>query len=74
MNITEKLYFSLERIVSYYDALQRTGRIPTMDDQAKATHENTMFGEARKVLEECKKISVTTETGIEVRYVSENQG
>ncbi len=50
MKMEEKLYGSLERIVSYYD--KRDFRCPTMDDQAKGKHENTMFGEARKVLKE----------------------
>jgi len=48
----KKLYEALDRLVSYYDALDRGYRGPSMDDQAKSKHENTMFGEARKVLKE----------------------
>lgn len=46
----QKLYEALERIVSYYD--KRDYRFPTIDEQAKAQHENTMFGEARKAIKE----------------------
>lgn len=49
-----RLYESLERIVSYYDALDRGYRGSSIDDQAKAKNENTMFGEARNVLKEIK--------------------
>ena len=52
--LATKLHNSLERIVSYYD--KRDFRFPTMDEQAKARHENTMFGEARKMIEEYKQI------------------
>ena len=48
----EKLYQALKRIVSYYDDPRRDSRFPSMGDQAKAKHENTMFGEARKLIEE----------------------
>ena len=51
----KKLYDALERIVSYYDALERGYSGPSIDEQAKGKHENTMFGEARKVLKEFKK-------------------
>ena len=55
-----KLYNSLERIVSYYDVTERGYRAMSMDDQAKAKHENTMFGEARKVLKEIKELRIVT--------------
>lgn len=45
----------LHRIVSYYDD-PRCGKeyrgLPGLDIQAKAQHENTMFGEARALLAE----------------------
>lgn len=47
----DALFSALNRIVSYYD--KRDYRFPTMDDQAKCEHENTMFGEARAVLRRC---------------------
>lgn len=54
----KKLYEALDRIVSYYDALERGFRGPSMDDQAKSKHENTMFGEARKVLKQINEARI----------------
>ena len=45
-----ELETSLARIVSYYDMAKSGSSLPSMTTQAKAEHENTMFGEARKVL------------------------
>lgn len=44
---------ALDRIVWYYDATQRNGRLPSMHSQAECQHESTMFGEARAVLAKC---------------------
>jgi hypothetical protein len=45
-----ELETSLARIVWYYDKAKSGSSLPSMTTQAKAEHENTMFGEARKVL------------------------
>ena len=46
----EALRSALGRIVSYYDLAKNGSSLPSMTRQAKAEHENTMFGEARKAL------------------------
>lgn len=40
----------LHRIVSYYDNPRCGRNLPGLGVQAKAQHENTMFGEARALL------------------------
>lgn len=40
----------LHRIVTYYDDPRCGKELPSLDAQAKAEHENTMFGEARALL------------------------
>ena len=47
-----KLYASLKRIVSYFDEPRVGLRLPALEEQAKGQHENTMFGEARKLLKD----------------------
>lgn len=54
----QKLYQSLERIVSYYDALERGEGGPSVERQSQGKHENTMFGEARRVLKEVKEARI----------------
>ena len=46
----EALRSALVRIVSYYDLAKSGSSLPSMTIQARAEHENTMFGEARKAL------------------------
>lgn len=46
----ERLKSPLQRIVSYYDLAKNGSSLPSMTMQARAEHENTMFGEARKAL------------------------
>lgn len=46
----DELKSSLERIVSYYDLAKSRPLFPSLTDQAKSEHENTMFGEARSLL------------------------
>lgn len=46
----EALRLALNRIVSYYDLAKNGSSLPSMTVQARAEHENTMFGQARAAL------------------------
>jgi len=51
----DELLAVLERIVHYYDLAKTGSSFPSLGIQAKASHENTMFGAARAAIASVKE-------------------